>query len=108
LERLVGNPSCRHLAGLRCVFPLFTARHSAEHPLQPRCPFGLPWRKLFYVDIPVHQYNDGSAMIGSADSLKSGTQWRFYVCGKRKREGLAGCNTGKLKADLLEGESCAT
>jgi site-specific DNA recombinase len=46
----------------------------------------------------------GSAMIGSFDKLKSGTRWKFYVCGKRKREGLAGCNTGKLKADLIEGE----
>ena len=46
----------------------------------------------------------GSAMIGSFDKLKSGTRWRFYVCGKRKRQGLAGCDTGKLKADLVEGE----
>ena len=45
-----------------------------------------------------------SAMIGSFDKLKSGTRWRFYVCGKRKRQGLAGCDTGKLKADLVEGD----
>jgi hypothetical protein len=43
-------------------------------------------------------------MIGAFDKLKSGTRWRFYVCGKRKRQGLAGCSTGKLKADLIEGE----
>ena len=45
----------------------------------------------------------GSAMIGSYDRLKSGKRWRFYVCGKRKREGIAGCHTGKLKASLIEG-----
>ena len=46
----------------------------------------------------------GSAMIGSFDRLPSGTRWRFYVCGKRKREGRRGCPTGKLKASLVEGE----
>ena len=46
----------------------------------------------------------GSAMIGSFDRLASGTRWRFYVCGKRKREGRRGCPTGKLKASLVEGE----
>lgn len=45
----------------------------------------------------------GSAMIGSYDKLKSGTRWRFYVCGKRKREGIRGCHTGKLKASLIDG-----
>jgi len=45
----------------------------------------------------------GSAMIGSYDRLKSGSRWRFYVCGKRKREGIKGCHTGKLKASLIEG-----
>ena len=45
----------------------------------------------------------GSAMIGSYDRLKSGNRWRFYVCGKRKREGIRGCHTGKLKASLIEG-----
>jgi len=44
----------------------------------------------------------GSAMIGSFDRLPSGTRWRFYVCGKRKREGIKGCHTGKLKASLIE------
>jgi len=43
-------------------------------------------------------------MIGSFDRLPSGTRWRFYVCGKRKREGRRGCPTGKLKASLVEGE----
>ena len=46
----------------------------------------------------------GSAMIGSFDRLPSGTKWRFYVCGKRKREGRRACPTGKLKASLVEGE----
>jgi DNA invertase Pin-like site-specific DNA recombinase len=46
----------------------------------------------------------GSAMIGSFDRLPSGTRWRFYVCGKRKREGRRACPTGKLKASLVEGE----
>ena len=36
--------------------------------------------------------------------MPSGTRWRFYVCGKRKREGRRACSTGKLKASLIEGE----
>ncbi len=46
----------------------------------------------------------GSAMIGSFDRLPSGTKWRLYVCGRRKREGRRACPTGKLKASLVEGE----
>jgi hypothetical protein len=46
----------------------------------------------------------GSAMIGSFNRLPNGTRWRFYVCGKRKREGRRGCPTGKLKASLVKGE----
>ena len=45
----------------------------------------------------------GSAMIGSYDRLRSGNKFRFYVCGKRKREGIRGCHTGKLRASLIEG-----
>jgi site-specific DNA recombinase len=44
----------------------------------------------------------GSAMIGSHDKLRSGSQFRFYVCGKRKREGIAGCPAGKLSASVLD------
>lgn len=46
----------------------------------------------------------GSAMIGSYDRLPSGTRWRFYVCGKRKREERRVCPTGKHKTSLIEGE----
>ncbi len=44
----------------------------------------------------------GSAMIGSRDRLRSGNEFRFYICGKRKRSGIAGCPSGKLKAALVE------
>jgi site-specific DNA recombinase len=44
----------------------------------------------------------GSAMIGARDKLRSGNEFRFYICGKRKREGISGCPTGKLSASLLE------
>lgn len=44
----------------------------------------------------------GSAMIGSCDKRKSRSDFRFYICGRRKREGIAGCPTGKLNASLIE------
>jgi site-specific DNA recombinase len=44
----------------------------------------------------------GSAMIGSRDRLRSGSEFRFYVCGKRKRSGIAGCPSGKLNAAAVE------
>lgn len=44
----------------------------------------------------------GSAMIGSRDKLRSGNHFRFYICGRRKRSGIAGCPSGKLKAALIE------
>jgi site-specific DNA recombinase len=46
----------------------------------------------------------GSAMIGARDKLRSGNYFRFYICGRRKREGVAGCPTGKLSASLLDGK----
>ena len=45
----------------------------------------------------------GSAMVGSQDALRSGNLFRFYICSQRKRTGIAGCPTGKLKAGLIEG-----
>jgi site-specific DNA recombinase len=44
----------------------------------------------------------GSAMIGAQDKLRSGNRFRFYICGKRKREGIAGCPTGKLSASMID------
>jgi DNA invertase Pin-like site-specific DNA recombinase len=49
----------------------------------------------------------GSAMIGARDKLRSGNWFRFYICGKRKREGIAGCPTGKLSASVLDGKIMA-
>jgi len=36
--------------------------------------------------------------------MRQEEEGRFYVCGKRKREGRRSCPTGKLKASLVEGE----
>lgn len=48
----------------------------------------------------------GSAMIGRAVTRGSrrGKRWRFYLCGKKNREGWAACKSGQIGAEMVESE----
>lgn len=50
----------------------------------------------------------GAAMIGCRDKPRSHPDgyhrnaWRFYICGRKKREGYSSCSSTKIKAELVE------